>query len=321
MIDIDTNVIIIGEQITGLYAGIRALEKGYSVTIIEKKHKQCTISEDRVILSDNHFAFKKLLLKNNITLTLIDNKTTDLLNIVLEKCDKIPIPIQKTIFFEDLCCTFLTNSEFILLKTKFKDYFKLKTMRVFNAIILIKKNYLNKEHFIINEGISYLLYKLRSKFLGQGGRIFYTTTVKSIDVDTLTDTFITYTKNKTFRSNIVVCTLNLNNILKIYKWNKTQIEIFNNIIAIPKKTLNETKSIKINEKILNMFNIAIPHKIISNKKHYLWRDLVNVLKYYNKIKTIMGDNIHFYVCNECFSKNQGWLSGSIDMVNDVMTNF
>jgi monoamine oxidase len=92
------NIIIIGGNITGLYAAIKCLDMGYNVTIIEKRtisvsNKDYNITYE--FFNNNHKAIFALLKKFKINYRTINNNTiddrlSDIINIVIEKSKYLP---------------------------------------------------------------------------------------------------------------------------------------------------------------------------------------------------------------------------------------
>ena len=67
-----TDVIVIGEDIIGLYTAIRASEKGYNVKIFEKKNKTYFSNHDKIVFSEQQHFMKKLMSKLGVPLEIIE---------------------------------------------------------------------------------------------------------------------------------------------------------------------------------------------------------------------------------------------------------
>ena len=302
-----TDVIVIGENLLGLYTGIKCLEKGYNVVIIEKYNKPSYINNIPIILSDNHKSFKKLLIKYNIEIVQTINNN-DIIYSLITKAEKVPTVLQENMTFEQLCFNILNKQLIKILKNTFPYYDHIKNNNAIDGIIYLKHNYINRNHYILKDNSLYFLEKLRKSFYDLGGNIYYSTNVNNISFNN-NILSCNYSNNYIINANIVISTLNKKNLLDIYDWNKESLYILNSIKSYNEEYINTNILNNIRIHLINDFNIAIPK----------YKDNSFLLNFNNE--QIYDINKKFFICNDIFSKNKGWIDGSIRMINDIIHTF
>jgi hypothetical protein len=252
-----TDVIIIGEDIIGLYTAIRASEKGYNVKIFEKKNKQYFSHHDKIIFSEQQHFMRKLMLKLGVPLETIEHKTDGLLSII-KNFDKMPTALQHNTLFSH-SCNILSKNDINTLKKHVKEINHIQNIKTYDAIQHIKKYYLSsKLSYVSSLSTSIILKKMRNYFKSNNGQIFYNHFVQNINV---------------IQNNNIKCSINNKD------WNSSIV-----ISTVNTQKKQKRCNRKIHSLMLNMFNISIPIKYQSNKENCI-----------NKLK--FSYNVHFYNCN------------------------
>lgn len=310
-----SDVFIIGENITGLYMGIRSLEKGYITTIVDKRFKSSSMKMP-VIFTDNHFAFKKFVIKYGFAYEEIENTLANDMMLIqlINKIDKLPSILQDSLNIYQFCQTSLGKSvtKHLFQHPILEPYTNSNIMVV---AAMLKKNIINHKHYILKDNQSIVLEKLRYIFRNNGGIIIYRCCVFKINVMNNLS-FTINTDKGVYKSNILIVTLKPSNILKLYPWSSDKIEIIDSI----QPSMMYNPHIKTNS-ILERFNVAIPDDDNMNRYFSVYKEGVDPLSIYNNIKQILSSNVHLYICHTNYTKNQGWINGLIDMANDIIRSF
>lgn len=252
-----TDVIIVGEDIIGLYTAIRASEKGYNVKIFEKRSKLYFSNHEKIVFSDQQYFIKKLMSKLSVPLETIEYNVDGLISII-KNLEKMPTALQNNTQFSH-SCNMLSKNDLNTLRKHIKELNDINNIKTYEAIQHIKKYYLSSRLFYITSlSTSTILKKMRNYFKQINGQIFYNNFVQNINVG-LNNNIKCSINNKDWNSSIVISTIN------------TQKK---------QKRCNK----KVHSLMLNMFNISIPIKHKSVKDNCI-----------NKLK--FPYNIHFYNCN------------------------
>jgi len=295
-----TDTIIIGEGFFGLFVGIKIAEKGYNVKIFEMNTKPLFITNLRLIFPEQYIYIKKFLNKLNISYTIIHNNNTTIASII-SNLDKMPTSLQKDTLFKDTCNNILNKYNINLLKNEIYEIDFLLNIDTESAIQLIKKNYINIHQYIkVTESSLSILKKMREYFKSLNGQIYYNNRVFSLNINS-SNQFICNINNRNWYSNILISTINIENLLLIFNWNDHIKNYLINMINFKNK--------KVYKLILNKCHISIPIKYKTSIKNYNF----NIRKSSN----ILGNDCHFYVCNEDFSNTPYWINGTIDIVNEI----
>ena len=295
-----TDTIIIGEGFFGLFVGIKIAEKGYNVKIFEKNTKPLFINNLRLIFPDNCTYIKKFLTKLNINYTTIHNNCSSIASII-STLDKMPTSLQQDTTFKDTCNNILNKFNINLLKNEIYEIDFLFNIDTESAIQLIKKNYINIQQYVkITESSLSILKKMREYFKSLNGQIYYNNKICLITINS-SNQFICNINNRNWFSNILISTINIENLLLIYNWNDHTKNNLINMINIKNK--------KVYKLILNKCHISIPIKYKTSIKKFNLNNRKNC--------NILGNDTHFYVCNEDFSNTPYWLNGTIDIINEI----
>lgn len=296
-----TDTIIIGEGFYGLFVAIKIAEKGYNVKIFEKNAKPLFSNNIRFIFPDNYIFLKKFLHKLNISYTYIANNLTHTICNVVQNLDKMPTSLQQDTLFIDACNNILNKNTIALLKNELYEFVFLSNIDTYSALQLIKKNYINVQQYVkITESSLSILKKMREYFKSLNGQIYYNNNVYSVTINSINQ-FICNINNRNWYSNILISCVNVDNLLTIFNWNDKMIEYLT--------SLSNVKNKKVYNVILNKCHISIPIKISTSVRKFNLN--------HRNLPNILGNDIHFYVCNEDFSNTPYWINGTTDIVNDI----
>lgn len=301
-----TDIIIIGEGILGLYAGIKAIEKGYNVKIFEIGSRPSFVDNFRMIFNDSNHSVRKLFYKLSIQSEVL-NIRNDIIETIISKLGKMPTSLQQEITFKQACINTLCKNNIIQLEENIHDIDILYKIDTFTAIQMIQKNY-NKNNQNLRPMVSssIVLKKMREYFKHHNGQIFYNNQVQHIEL-TPTNTFLCTINNKQWASNIIISTLNPENLLKIYDWT---FEQKNNITSSTQVIQEESKYQNI---LLDKYHICTPCNKNSKKSIYKYSN-----GHISEIKQILGNGLHLYICHKSFCKNPNWFNSLFEYINDIM---
>lgn len=295
-----TDTIIIGEGFYGLFVGIKIAEKGYNVKIFEKKTKSLFINNLRLFFPENCNYIKKFLNKLNISYITIHNNNSTVSSII-SNIDKMPTSLQQDTIFKDTCNNILNKHNINILKNEIYEIEFLFNIDTESAVQLIKRNYININKYIkVTESSLSILKKMREYFKSLNGNIYYNNKVFSIIINS-SNQFICNINNRNWNSNILISTINIENLLLIYKWSDHIRNNLTNMINVKNK--------KVYKLILNKCHISIPIKYKTCIKKF---NLNN-----RKSSNILGSDKHLYVCNEDFNNTPYWMNGNIDTISEI----
>lgn len=301
-----TDAIIIGEGILGLYAGIKAAEKGYNVKIFEKKSKPIFINNFRMIFSESNHSIKKFFNRLDITTEQVENKIT-IVQMIISKLERMPTSLQQDTKFSQTCSNSLSKNNINILKKELYDYSMLMSIDTYSAIQLIKKNYLySKTNFVVSECTSKVLKKMREYFKSLNGQIFYNYNIQSIGI-TSTDQFLCNINGKCWCANIIISTIGSENLLKIFNWSSDTISYI--------KSNTSYINTRVDTNLLELCKISIPCRYKTYERSFNIQDIKPI-----NFKNVFGINAHFYICHDDYNRNPNWLSGTIDSIHDIMKN-
>jgi hypothetical protein len=303
-----TDIVIIGENLLGLYTGIKCIEKGYNVVIFEKSLKQSYINFNPILFSENHKHIRKLLSKYESPFIETNNPiyNIDIINTLLNKIEKIPTLLLDNMTFEQLCLNTIGKNNLNILKNKIQYYQHLKNFNSIDAIVYLKKNYINHKHYILKENPFFLLNKLRSHFIKLGGVINYSTSIDNVSILKNNTLCCSYSNNFEINTDIVISTLNKKNLLNIYNWDSNTSSLINSLSSFYDKINDVISHQNIRSHLISEYNIAIP---IYN--HNTFNNIPIHTQFF-------GKNIKFFFCSDIFSKNKGWIEGSFDILHDIL---
>jgi protoporphyrinogen oxidase len=339
------NIIIIGGNITGLYAAIKCLDIGYNVTIIEKRslnvsNKNYNITYE--FFNNNHKAIFILLKKLKLNYRLINNNTCDdklnnIINNILDRSKYLPKNILSSLTFSNLCKKILSTN-IIEELYKYIDNFD----EIFNLIsaedaINIFTNELNNslEYYTYNEGINELINRMIKYIIQKNGEI-----INNLNVNNITykdKKFNIFTNKKIYNCDILISTISKKNLINFNFWNNEQKVYLNSVNNINSYTLNSlyknyywynddsNKDIIDKNNIENelnirktlLYNMHVVFPTIKNDINvYFWKTGINSVISRNKIINLYNNN--FFICGESYNKNNIFLNYSLESIDDII---
>lgn len=339
-----TDIIIIGGDITGLYAGIKCLELGFNVKIIEKKNYFGNILNNTndiscELFNTNHGIFINLLKKFNITTSPINNNNitnnNKLLNYVLDKSKNIPQNILLSLSFSNLCKQLLSNNEFEELYKDTNDNDILNIITAYDAINIFKYDINNNiQFFKCDDPIQELIKKMLNYFLLKKGKLINNTEITSFTY--INKKFIIYSNYTAFSSDLLILSISKDNLLSFKIWNKEQIKSLNTVSYINSNNLkniykfsywydninydNNDELINIDKNIRNdlLSELHIIYPLIKKqfKKIYFWNQNINNVIIREKIRNIYNSNL--FICGNSYCKNSIFLNYSLETFDNII---
>lgn len=341
------NIIIIGGNITGLYAAIKCLDIGYNVTIIEKKNNNITNKYYNItyeFFNNNHKTLFSLLKKFKITPKQLvntnnynDDKLNHIIKFVIDKSKIIPKNILTTISFSNLCRQILNQhyiDELYKYIDNFDDIFDLISADDALNIFTYELNN-NLQYYTYNEGINELINRMIKYIISKDGII-----INNLNVNNLSykdKKFYIYTNKKIYNCDILISTISKKNLLTFIFWNEEQKKYLNTVDCISSYTLNnlyknfywyndiENKNIidknnienelNIRKKLLYEFHIVFP-TIKNDINVHFWKCGVNNIITKNKINNLYNNN--FFICGDSYNKNNIFLNYSLESIDDII---
>lgn len=332
------NVIIIGCSIPSLYAGIKFLELGYKVTIIEKKNSYHPVSQAAYhnfnLYNDNHKAYINLLKRydtkgDKVTTIQFDDKLYALINTIIQKSKHIPSNIVMTHTFTSLC-KYLTpdtiNNDLNTYENIFNGIFNIMNasdcMNIFTQDLTNQVDY----YYISNDTINELIVKMMKAFQSKNGKIIFSNEVKNIRF--IKKKYVINTNmHHIFSCDIVMTTISKDNLTSFGFWNNEQKMLLNSVTAINSSIISnmvnklligniEQNDNHIRDKLLDCMHIVYPLFTNKSKYIYIWNNGINNVIVREKIKNMYNDR--FIICSEAFSKNNMFINYSLEYIDSAM---
>lgn len=331
-------IAIIGCSIPSLYAGIKCLTMGYSVTIYEKQsqtvHSDTLSRQNLKIFNENHISYIELLKSYQIQYEKISGikYNSDLFNfmsIVMQRSKAIPNNILVSQTMTGLCANLMINIDFIKHDNTF-DYIFDK-ISAFECINIFKNDFIediNYYHLKRND-IDYLLKKMCGRFESNGGKIIYDSQVTNVRY--VKRKFNLMINNSIYYSDILLTTISKMNLLLFGFWNSEQRMLLNATQGVPTSNISTMmdKIIKlpdnisildeftdVNHMLLNDLHIVYPIIANKHKMTYIWNININNVLVSEKIKHMYNER--FLICSESFSKNNMFVNYSFEYVNNTL---
>ena len=341
------NIIIIGGNITGLYAAIKCLDIGYNVIIIERKNNNITNKNYNItyeFFNNNHKTLFLLLKKFKITPKQLynnnnikDDKLNNILKHIIEKSKLIPKNILTTITFCNLCKQILHPSqvdELYKFIDKFNEIFDLISADDALNIFINELNN-NLQYYTYSEGITELINRMIRYIIEKEGIIFNNLNVNNINYKD--KKFNIYTNKKIFSADILISTISKKNLTNFSFWNDEQKKYLNTIESINSYTLNNLyknfywyndinnkeiidknnieNELNIRKKLLYDLHVVFP-TVKNDINVYFWKCGINNIITKNKINNLYNNN--FFICGESYNKNNIFLNYSLESIDDII---
>lgn len=342
------NLIIIGCSIPSLYAGIRLLELGYKVSIVEKKNSYLPISQAAYhnfsLYNDNHKAYISLLKCFDISGTKIDNITFDsklynLINAVIQKSKLIPNNILMTHTFTSLCKYLVSEADLNELNAYeniFNGIFNIinaaDCINIFTSDILFENVMQSpKYYFLHNDAVNNLLSKMLKAFQNKSGRVIFNNEVKNIRY--IKKKYVVNTNmHHVLSCDLLLTTISRNNLMCFGFWNNEQKMLLNSVSAINSSvidnmlhklifssidaTIQDHNHNEIRDKLLDQLHIVYPLFTNKSKYIYIWNNGANNILVRERIKNMYNDK--FIICSESFSKNNMFINYSLEYIDSAL---
>lgn len=327
------SIIIIGCSIPSLYAGIKSLELGYRVTIIEKKGASHPITQAAYnnynIYNDNHKTYINLLrrfdVKPSHSFRITKNQRLfDIINSVIQKSKLIPNNIIMSHTFASLCKHLISDADNFYLNSNenaFSGLFNIinaiDCINIFTTDITNQCNY----YFLDSTAINNLLSKMIEYFKLMSGKIIYNNEVRTIRYIKKKYIISTHLHN-TFNSDYLLTTISRDNLSAFGFWNNEQISLLNNVIGINANIINSLMNTimdthnTVNDNrplILDCMHIVYPLYTNKLKYIYIWNNGINNVLIRETIKNMYNDR--FIICSESFSKNNMFINYSLEYID------
>lgn len=329
------NVIIIGCSIPSLYAGIKFIELGYKVTIIEKKNSYHPVSQAAYhnfnLYNDNHKAYCNLLRSydtkgEKVSTIQFDDKLYSLINTIIQKSKYIPSNILMTHTFTSLC-RYLTpdtiTNELNAYENIFNGIFNiLNAADCINIFTTDLTNHVDY-YYVCNDKINNLIIKMIKSFKEKNGKIIYSNEVKNIRF--IKRKFVINTNmHHTFSSDILMTTISKDNLSSFGFWNNEQKLLLSSVTAINSSIISnmvnklligniEQDNNQIRDTLLDCMHIVYPLFTNKSKYIYIWNNGINHIIVREKIKSMYNDK--FIICSEAFSKNNMFINYSLEYID------
>jgi hypothetical protein len=315
---------IIGCNFSGLYSAIRCIDCGIKVTLIEKKNKYNDDIINYKIFNKTHNSYIQLLNKFSIKYSTynlnFNEKIILIINNIINKAKHIPNKILNTQSFDKLCCTLLTQNDYLYLHNNINNYFQIYPyISGLFGISLFNNELLNNTFYIVDDDSSVIIERMVSYILKNKGNIIYNTEVKDVTIDNNNNIIITTNNvsNKYQISKIIIFTLSKDNLLKFKYFSKDKRKTFSNV----SKYNIDTLYIFNDEYILNEYNIQ--NHLINNmnivypiKKYslYLWDIGINSIIIREKIKKLYNN---IFICSDFHSKNIFFANYTLENYDEI----
>ena len=337
----NNSISIIGCSIPSLYAGIKCLTIGYSVTILEKnlenEHDELLSYNNLQLYNDNHETYDRLLKSYQLNGEILcdikyNSDFFSLIETIIYKSKFIPSTILSSQNLAGLCKYLSINIDILKKYNSFDHIFNKisaqECLNIFKYDIVNTSNY----YYVSNHVIRNLLKIMKYNFELKGGKIIYDSYIKNIRYVKKKFNLTSQSSSQlsVYNSDYILTTISKNNIQSFTFWNKEQRKMLNSVIAIPTSHINammqnilHTKFISIIDGVKNvhkllLHDLHIVYPIISNKEKttYLWNSNVNNVLISEKIKCMYNDK--FIICSESFSKNNMFVNYSLDVIDSII---
>lgn len=320
------NIIIVGCNFAGLYSAIKCIDSGIKVTIIEKKHSHEDDIINYKIFNKNHTSYLQLLNRFSIKYVKynlnFNEKTSAIINNVINKAKHIPSKILNVQTFDKLCNTILSQNDYLFLKNNINNYSSVYCYISGLFGITLFSNELNGNNntfYIVEDDSSLLMSKMLAFVVANNACIIYNSEVKDISSD-INNNIITTTNNlltKYHISKAIIFAISKDNLFKIKYISKEKRKILNNItkynidslyIYNDDLILNEYS---IQNHLINNMNIVYP---IKKSSLHLWNIGINSIIIREKIKNLYNN---IFICSDFFSKNIFFANYTLENYDEI----
>jgi len=318
------NIIIVGCNIIGLYSALRCVDNGYKVSIIDKLSKEKVNKNYRNnyrIFNKSHSVYMQLLNRFSIKyeqyILKYNDKTANILSIIIDKSKLIPKKSLNTQSFVKFCRTVLTITEYNILKNNLDSFeYIYSNISAMDTLIMLSCDINDTlKFYILIDDITILIDKITQYLYSKNVEFHFNSEIK--DIYNYNNKIYLSSRSNTFISKIIILTLSKNNLLKYNFLSKDQKKLLNNVSKynIDCESIFSDKYLKkeyeIKTHLLNKLHIVCPIK-----KHtmYLWNYGVNNVIIRDKIKHLFT---HIFICSDSYSRNNFFINYSLETFDTI----
>jgi hypothetical protein len=318
------NIIIVGCNIIGLYSALRCVDNGYKVSIIDKLSKE-KVNKNYInnyrIFNKSHSIYMQLLNRFSIKyeqyILKYNDKTANILSIIINKSKLIPKKSLNTQSFVKFCRSVLTITEYNILKNNLDSFeYIYSNISAMDTLIMLSSD-INEtlKYYILIDDITILIDKITQYLHSKNVEFHFNSEIK--DIYNCNNKIYLSSRFNTFISNIVILALSKNNLLKYNFLSKDQKKLLNNVSKynIDCESIFSDKYLKkeyeIKTHLLDKLHIVCP---IKKHSMYLWNYGVNNVIIREKIKHLFT---HIFICSDSYSRNNFFINYSLETFDTI----
>jgi len=328
------NVIIIGCSICSLYAGIKFLDLGYSVSILDRK-KDFSISDlksryvNYIVYNSHHTNFIQLLKMFGIQGKKIRNINHNddffsLLKTIKVCIENIPPKYLETtsaFYIFDKC---LPSDEMNYLMSNNLEPF-MKTLNIKDFMDMFLDDMSSRTYYYLDDNcLQNLVKRMIQTFLKKKGLLNFEQNIYSIHQQKSQ-----FVLNNNFVCDILFTMIGQHNLLLFDIWEEKHKNLLRKVSPFDSSIVNKLfdsilklnysqKKDNVENVLLEQLHIVYPKNTKTKKLVYLWKHNVNVSHVRDTIRGMFHPN--FIICSESFSKNNIFINYSIEDVDNLFTN-
>jgi len=328
------NVIIIGCDISSLYAGLKFLKNGNNVTIIDrnkdnkKSNENCNYN-NCYVYSDSHITYNNLLNQFGFNGKTVKKKRYN--NLLFAILIKIKSNLKKvpSCYFDRISAYNVTQKYLSYNEIKYLEQLNLfpllLSLNIFDFIDIFLKFFHNSENFYsLNKNSFYLLNKrMCDMFIKKGGKIIFDVNIEKICYNN--DKFYL---NDIYHCDVIFTTISQHNLIKFNIWSDYHKMLMksvchfdshyvNNIIQSNINFQFEKNKPDISKLILDDLHIAYPSEKKEIKRFYFWKYNYNQILAREEIKGMFHER--FIICSKSFSKNNLFINFNLEYIDIVLS--
>lgn len=327
------HIAILGGNIIGLYAAIKCIEMGYTVSIIDKR---CNFDRIRVdnykYFNKNHYIYLNLLNKFDIKysqiVTNINTKLQTLIHHIISRAQFIPKKNLVSQSFVNFCKNILTPYEYDILNNSIDNFEHIfSKLNILDSIHIFSNDInTNIDYYCLDDDINVLIDKILEFLINNNVRFIYSN-IK--DFRYINKKFILYDTSYASDANkyiccsdVLICTLSKKNLIHFKFWNKEQRLLLNSVFSY-NINIDDINKIVCNKNIINddmqkhtleYVHLVFPYVMckLSQSKYntYIWNIGINNIFIREKIKNIY--NSYFVLCSQSYAKNNFFIHYTLE---------
>jgi hypothetical protein len=327
------NVIIIGCDISALYAGVIYLKNGYNVTIIERNKdickNDCKYYYDNCRLYDSsHTTYIKLLKQLGIHGKIVKKiKYNEILFPILIKMKSFLKKVPSC-FFDNICAYYVVQKYLTYKEVKYLENIHLKDLlnniNIFDFLNIFLTFFAkqNTTYFLNSNSVSMVEKRLLEQFKKKNGKVIFNENVEIIQH--LNDKFYI---NNTYYCDILFTAISKHNLLKFNIWRDYHKLLFNSICELDSNMIHTMlksnidfqveKNQDVSDFILDDLHIAYPTEKLKYKPLYFWKYNTNNILVREEIKNMFHDK--FVICSKSFSKNNLFINNNLEYIDGILS--